>query len=616
MNSSLLLNVSDLGKKFGSRRLFSDVNFSLHSGERFGLLGPNGTGKSTLMKMISGQESVDEGEIVLPRGLRVIYLPQEEELPAKSSCLDLLVKTLGDNPIFASSEQHELEIEADLQLGRMGFEDSTKLIAELSGGWSKRLSIARALVQKPDLLLLDEPTNHLDLEGILWLENLLTQKSNELQGILMICHDRAFLERVCNRVAELNKQFNGNFFSCQGNYSRFIEKRSMLLAGMQKQQQKLDGLLKIELDWLSRSPKARTGKSQARIKKAWQMEEDFLKLDGQTKNSNISSLNFSGSARKTKKLLDVRKVEMGFIGDPLFSELSFCLGPGDRLGLVGANGCGKTTLINLVCKDLAPLKGNIVEADNLKIVRFEQNRELLDPESTLKESLSPGGDTLDWQGNRYHVNGWAKRFLFSEDQLIMKIRDLSGGEQARVLIARLMQMEADLLILDEPTNDLDIETRNLLEDNLRNFNGAMILVSHDRHLLDAVCSSLLYLDGKNGHNFLADSMQLEEKVKLMSRARNSFTEKEKSQKLKNSARKTTPKAKKLSFKEIREYEEIEAKIMLAEERLESANDQINNPETSANPKELAAACLELDQAQSSVDELYSRWEELEQKKQD
>ena len=351
-------------------------------------------------------------------------------------------------------------------LGRTGFDDFEQEAASLSGGWRKRLAIAEALVQQPDILLLDEPTNHLDLAGIAWLEKLL---QDEPFASVIVSHDRYFLENVTNEMVELSRVYPDGFLRTSGSYTTFLEKKEEFLHAQGKRQEALENLVKNEIAWLRRGAKARTRKSKARIGKAHQLMGELADLNTRTRTAS-TGIDFSATERQTKRLIELQDVAYNYAERPLFSKLDFAITAGMRVGLVGPNGSGKSTLLRLLQGELVPTGGTVRRADSLQVVYFDQNREL-DSSNTLRRALAPESDSVVYQDRVIHVASWAARFLFSGEQLNQPVANLSGGERARVLIARLMLQPADVLLLDEPTNDLDIPTLEILEESLLEYRG-------------------------------------------------------------------------------------------------------------------------------------------------
>src|SRR6267154_4936632 len=389
-------------------------------------------------------------------------------------------------------------------LGRAGFEDLEAQAIELSGGWQKRLAIVEALVQHPDIFLLDEPTNHLDLPGITWLEDLLEAAAF---ASVIVSHDRYFLENVTTDMAELNRIYPDGSLRVHGSYINFLEKKEEFLHAQSKRQEALENLVHGEIEWLRRGAKARTRKSKARISKAGELMGELADLNSRTR-STTAQIDFSATDRKTKRLIELQDVGYEIEDRVLFAGLNFILTAGSRVGLVGPNGSGKTSLLRLLRGEWTPTAGEIRRADWLRIVYFDQSRQL-DTNMTLRRALAPGGDSVVYQDRVIHVASWAAKFLFTGEQLNQPVSRLSGGERARVLIAQLMLQPADVLLLDEPTNDLDIPTLEILEQSLLEFRGALVLVTHDRYMLDRVSTIVLGLDGRGGVQAFADYGQWE-----------------------------------------------------------------------------------------------------------
>jgi ATP-binding cassette subfamily F protein uup len=590
-----LINVSGISKTFGIAPLFENISLNIGEGDRLGLIGPNGAGKSTLLEILTGRREPDTGNVALKKATRLAYVTQDSQFPEGLTVRQVVHRAMAEAKV---AEEEKLAREAET-LGRAGFEDFDQQAASLSGGWRKRLAIAEALVQSPDIVMLDEPTNHLDLAGIAWLEDLL---GNASFACVVVSHDRYFLENVATAMVELNPAFPNGTFYVGGNYSTFLEKKGEFLHAQAKHQDALENRVKTEMEWLRRGPKARATKSKARIDKAQEMIGELKDLKIRTR-VELTDIDFSATDRKTKRLVHLEGLSHGFGDSVLFDGTSFTITAGMRVGLVGANGSGKTTLLRLLKGEMAPMRGEIQRADNLRIVSFDQIREI-DQNLTLRRALAPDSDSVVYRDRVIHVASWAAKFLFTSEQLNQPVRRLSGGERARVLIAKLMLEPADLLLLDEPTNDLDIPTLEILEESLLEFQGAMVLVTHDRYLLDRVATVVLGLDGKGGAERFADYSQW------------NLWQVEKKKGDRSESGPTTPKAaavkKKLSYLEARDYETIEHRVTEAEIALEAQHDAVQHA-ASKGGKELDAAMAELEKRQSAVDELYARWAELEKK---
>ncbi len=592
---AVLLSCQALTKSYGSRPLFHDISLGIGDGERMGLIGPNGAGKSTLLKIFAGLEKSDRGTVSPRRGLRSAYIAQDDIFPAGATVESVLVDALAGEPL----DEIERDVRVDVALGRVGFDGRDQVVDTLSGGWKKRLSLARALVQDAELLLIDEPTNHLDLEGVLWLERLLQDAPF---AFVLISHDRVFLENVTNRVVELHPAYGEGYMSVNGTYSDFLIQREEYLAAQAHQESTLATQVKREIEWLRRGPQARTTKAQGRIQQAEKMIGDLAELKFRNAQNRSAGIDFSASGRQTRNLLVAKDVGIALGGRTLFQNLSLTLAPKMRLGLIGPNGSGKTTLIRLLISQLAPDSGTIKVADGLRVVLFDQNRQQLDKNLSLRDALSPGGDTVIYRDNPMHVSGWAKKFLFKTEQLQTPVKFLSGGEQARILIAQLMLQPADVLILDEPTNDLDIPTLEVLEDSLLSFPGALVLVTHDRYLLETVSTDLLALDGRGGTGHFASldqwqAAQAPPSAPVVARPRAPALI-----------------ANRLSTAERRELAGAEAKIGVAEEEVVALQRQLEDPAVASDAARLQEVWSALPRAQERVAALYARWEELEARK--
>jgi ATP-binding cassette subfamily F protein uup len=476
--------------------------------------------------------------------------------------------------------------------------------ASLSGGWRKRLAIAEALVQGPDILLLDEPTNHLDLAGIEWLEQLLEQAQF---AAVVVSHDRYFLENVATEMAELSRAYPNGLLRVTGNYSEFLVRKDEFLRAQERHQDALENRVRREIEWLRRGSKARTSKSKARIDKANDLIGELRDLNARTRTAT-ADIDFSATERKTKRLIELEGLSYAYGERTLFSKLDFTLTAGKRVGLVGPNGSGKTTLLRLLNGELTPTSGTIKKADLLKIVYFDQTRQL-DPEVTLRRALAPESDSVVYQDRVIHVASWAARFLFTGEQLNQPVGRLSGGERARVLIAKLMLQPADVLLLDEPTNDLDIPTLEILEESLLEFCGALVLVTHDRYLLDRVSTVVVGLDGQGGSGQFADYSQWEAWIRESRESKSA-----KKERPATIEQPQTGTKKKLSYIEAREYATIEHRIAEAEATLVAKRAAYEAPAIATDATRLIAAQTELEEAQAAVDILYARWHELEEKK--
>jgi ATP-binding cassette subfamily F protein uup len=600
--AELLVSCQDLAKAFGAEPLFEGLSLGVFEGDHVGLVGPNGSGKSTLLKILAGLEPPSSGTRAARRRLRIGYVPQDPGFEAGSSVGSVLRGALAELGL----DEHERDARVAVALGRSGFAGEEQATATLSGGWKKRLAIARELMSEPELLLLDEPTNHLDVEGILWLEELLPR---EPEAFVAVSHDRYFLEAVAGRVVELNRAYAAGLFDVRGRYSRYLEKKDELLAGQAAYQESLRNRVRGELEWLSRKARARTRKAQARIDEAARLSEELGDLDARSKPAAVG-LDWSATERRTKRLLVATGVTHGYGERRIVSGLDLVLGPGTRLGLLGANGSGKSTLLRLLAGQEQPDEGTVEHAPGLKVVVFDQHRSQLDPSVSLARTLSPHGDSVAFGGRPVHVAGWAKRFLFRSEQLETPVGRLSGGEQARAVLARLVLEPADLLLLDEPTNDLDIPTLEVLEESLLDFSGALVLVTHDRYLLDRVSTRIVALDGLGGAVAYAgyDQWEAARTSEASVPARPAAARRDA-----KPAPSETARPRKLGYQEQREWDAMEPRILEAEARLDAARAAAADPGVATDHAALTARLEELAAAQAEVERLYSRWAELEAK---
>ena len=596
---ALLLNTQALAKSYGPSFLFRNVSLSIHQGDRVGLIGPNGSGKSTLLEILASRREPDTGEVALRKGTRLAYLAQESHFAPGLTVREVIHRALA----AANVPESDWPARDAETLGRTGFEDFEVEAASLSGGWRKRLAIAEVLVQRPAIVLFDEPTNHLDLSGIEWLEKLLV---NAPFASVIVSHDRYFLENVPTVMAELNRAYPDGLLYVAGNYSTFLEKKSEFLHAQAKRQDALENRVTTELEWLRRGPKARATKAKARIDNANELIGELADIKSRARTTN-TDFDFVATDRKTKRLIHLENVTYGYDGRTLIDGLTFTLTAGTRVGLVGANGSGKTTLLRLLRDEFPPLKGTIERADNLRIVYFDQNRQL-DPDLTLRRALAPDSDSVIYRERVIHVAAWADRFLFTGEQLNQPVRRLSGGERARVLIANLMLEPADVLLLDEPTNDLDIPTLEILEESLLDFPGALVLVTHDRYLLDRVSTVVLGLSGQGATERFADYSQWDSWQQQRKQAKPKSAPAE----LRPQSSSTSSK-KKPSYLDAREYETIEQRVAEADAALDEKRAALQDPALTNDGRLLEQAYAELEAAQDVLDALYARWAELEQK---
>jgi len=605
-----ILNAQGVSKRFGATPLFENISFAVNEGDRIGLIGPNGAGKSTLLAVLAGEIEPDTGEVSVRRRARIGYVKQISEYARGATVRSVLEAALEGAAVPTNEREQRLRE----TLGRAGFADdgadtSIRMDAgasTLSGGWRKRLAIAEAMVTQPDVLLLDEPTNHLDLEGIEWLEDTLRTARF---ACVVVTHDRYFLENAASEVVELSRVYAEGVLRVRGTYSKFLEGRELYLEAQTKMQEGLRNRVKTEIEWLRRGPKARATKAKARIDNAHGLIGKLAEVDARTRTSS-AGIEFSATDRQTKRLIELEDVSISLGGREIVGHVSFGVTNGMKLGLVGPNGSGKTTILRAMSGELAVTKGTVKRANGLRIVYFSQMREI-DPTLTLRRALAPDSDSVIYQDRIVHVASYANKFLFTGDQLNQPVDRLSGGERARVLIARLMLQPADVLMLDEPTNDLDIPTLEILEESLLEFTGALVLVTHDRYMLDRVSNIVLGLDGHAHARTFADYSQWEDwKGSEVGYATNQQAAANSSQKA--SASSNTGK-KKLSYLEQREFDGIEALVDKADARMAAAHDLLEDPKVVTDAAALTAALAEMEAAQAEHDAVYARWAELTEK---
>ena len=606
-----LITCKNLSKSFGAQSLFKNISLVVNSDEKIGVIGPNGSGKSTLLKILCGLEEADGGQVVRQKFIRLSYLAQEDAFLEDEGITANLMATLTGEDLEETAKYNRVRT----VISRAEFPDSEAPVKNLSGGWRKRLSICRAMLLSPDVLIMDEPTNHLDIEGILWLEKMLGGTMAP-SAYLLVSHDRHFLENCTNRIIELSAAYPEGTLQVEGPYSRFLEIKETFLVGQQEEEERLANKARREIEWLRRGPKARATKAKYRIDEAYKLTDELAEVKARNRAISKVQIDFEATGRKTRKLLEAQGLTKAYGDRELFSGLHIILSPGSRLGLLGRNGCGKSTLMKIIAgatgsAEVLPDAGTIKTADNVKVVSFDQNRTTIDPAVTLRRALAPEGDSVVYCGRSLHVASWAKKFLFRPDQLETPVGQLSGGEQARILIAGLMRQPADILLLDEPTNDLDIASLDVLEASLVEFPGALVLVTHDRFLLDRVCHRLLGFGGRQGVSYYADYEQWLEDLPEPAKKEEV---KEKSWP-KNGKSSEQDKGKgRLSYMDQREYDRIESTINSQESLVAELEQMMGRPDVASDPQKLDECWQKLETARLEVERLYHRWDELEEKK--
>ena len=612
----MLLHARNISKTHGVRTLFDGISVRVDQGDRIGVIGPNGAGKSTLLKILAQQYPPDTGEIMTPSAVSSVYIPQDDLFEDGISVFDAVLARAPEH----AANHLDPETITEIALSRVGFETEqwTMQAAMLSGGWRKRLSSACALSScgnEPDLVLLDEPTNHLDLDGIAWLEDFLTSRigGQLAYASVFVTHDRRFLETVATRIIELSDAYPGGLLSVDGNYTEFVRRRAEFVDGQAKAAQSLANQVRQDDAWLARGPQGRQTKQKKQIDASADRRAQLgeLKARNEAATNTGAKVEFSSTERQTKKLIAATGISKSYGENKLFTDLDLVLGVGDCIGLLGANGSGKTTLIKALTGELESDTGEIQYSDPLpRVVVFSQHRQDFPPSMPLSEALCPVSDRVEFRGKTMHVKSWSRRFMFRDEQLDQPVGSLSGGELARVHIARIMLEAADVLVLDEPTNDLDIPTLELLEESLSDFPGAVILVTHDRMMLEKLSTRIVVLDG-TGEQQTCPS--LEQAIRVLNKKADEITSANmpKAAQEKTAKVRDTSKPKKLSYKDQREFDGIEEKIIEADEKVEAAQSAMGDPKILADHAKMTQACTSLDEAQAESARLYARWEELE-----
>ncbi|NQV50910.1 MAG: ABC-F family ATP-binding cassette domain-containing protein [Candidatus Marinimicrobia bacterium] len=590
MAPNVLISTQNIHKSYSNTLLFKDLSISILPGERIGLIGPNGAGKSTLLKILAGIEQVDEGELAFSSKIRVAYLPQIDVFDEQSTIREIL---LSQFPVHM--EDWEIQKQLNELQDQAQFSDLDLAFGNLSGGWKKRVGIAATLAQACDLVLLDEPTNHLDLQGILWLESLLQTASF---AFVLISHDRFILENTCNSIMDLDRRYKQGHLKVRGNYSQFLQDQEKYFNDQRAEELTLSNKVRREIDWLRRGPKARTTKAQYRIDKAHGMIDDLTELKQRNNLPTEAGISFEAGDRRSKKLLHARGLAKARGGKTLFKDLEIFLSPGMKIGIMGANGSGKSSLINILRGELKPDQGELDLAQGVHIITLDQNRKLPDENLSLKRALSPDGDTVIFQGNPLHISAWAQRFLFQKEQLELPVAQLSGGERARVLLAKLMLDTAEILILDEPTNDLDIPTLEVLEDSLLDFAGALLLITHDRFLMDSVCDQIIYLVGDGTVKVFADTYQLTAFQRSLDTP----------EPIKETRSPSNNKVRHQHLKTLRKsFTKVERDIEQAEARKSELDLELHDPVNATDPGKLAECSAAIEKLNSEIDALLESW---------
>ena len=642
-----LYTINDAQLAYGHVALLDHTDFALEEGERVGLIGRNGTGKSSLLKIIAGLQHADDGIVARQQGLRCTYVEQEPIFEPEHTVLHAVASGAGDaaellerydalteqlntvedsTAILSEMEQVQTALEAcdgwtlharvQTTLTQLGL-DAHALCGALSGGVQKRVALARALVQNPDVLLLDEPTNHLDMSAIAWLEDLLR---NFKGAVLFITHDRAFLDNVATRIVELDR---GILRSYPGNFSAYQTTKAQQLADEAVENAKFDKLLAQEEVWIRKGVEARRTRSVARIGRLKEMREQRLNRREQTGNVRMDVAQADRSGKVVAEMVEVSK---SFGERVIVRDFTANIVRGDKIGLLAGNGMGKTTLLKLILGELAPDSGTIKNGTNLQIAYFDQMRSQLDLEKTLADTISPGSDWVEINGTRKHVIGYLGDFLFAPQRAHSPVKSLSGGERNRLLLARLFAKPANVLVLDEPTNDLDIETLELLEELLQDYTGTLFLVSHDRQFLDNVVTSVIAAEPKEGMwreyvgGFYDWQRQSGQSVPVgMEQIVAAGVEKQPTPEPETKSnpfeKKSSSNKVKLSYKEQRELESLPAQIEALESEQKTIEAQLADGSIFVNdPDRGVQLSTRLGEIEEALMNALERWDELENRK--
>lgn len=601
---AILISAHKLTKIFSSRTLFDELTFSIESGERIGLIGPNGAGKSTLLKILAGMTDLDGGTLSVQRGLRIGYLEQVPQF-SDGATVHSSVMEGSQDPYDWEEIARADEIMSKLSLTE-GEVNPDKLVADLSGGWKKRVALARELIKQPNLLLLDEPTNHLDIESILWLENLLARSTF---ATITITHDRLFLQKVSNKIFELDRRHPDGLLKINGDYAKYLEVRSDLLSAQEQHETKLKNTLRRETEWLRRGPQARLKKQQARIDQAGELKSQVEDLTSRNTVQKIQ-IDLQGLEKNPKKLIDAKNISKKYRNNVVVPPLDLLITPKRRIGLIGPNGSGKSTLIKLLTGKEKSDTGSVFHAEKLEVSYFEQNRESLDQEKTVYKTVCPDGDFVSYGEGMMHAKSYLNRFLFTYEQMDMPVRKLSGGEQSRLLLAKLMLRKCNVMILDEPTNDLDISTLDVLQEILAEFNGAIILVTHDRFFLDQVSNLLLAFGVDSAGNKTITPMVGLDQWEEWYEGQTQLVQKLKTTSKNAANTPASTKKKKLSFKDQFELDHMEENIQKAESLLAGLTKESTKPENISDSKKIIEITKKMSEVQAEIDRLYAKWTEL------
>ena len=621
MNEGVLISAQDLVLNINDRALLDRASLALSAGDRIGLVGRNGAGKSTFMRLLAGEAEADDGVITRRRELVTGYLSQAFELDPEITVIEAardgarhvlaLIHEFENLPGYSSRHDHLEERIQQLEgwtvdsrvrtaLNQLGCPPDDRKIGGLSGGERRRVALARALIARPDFLMLDEPTNHLDTESVEWITEFLAGYPG---GLLVVTHDRHFLDSVATTIVELR---NGKFERYDGNYSEYLLQRAEKLATEELTEHKRQMFLRREIEWVRRRPKAQTSKSQARLDRFSAAESA-----GPPPSESEMELVIPPPPPLGNRVVDIEGVGMQFGGRRLFSDLSLNFAGGTRIGVTGRNGLGKTTLLRILLGEMPPTEGDVRIGSLTRFNYVDQGRLRVNEERTVLEEVSDGTEWVQWGDEKLSLRGYLKRFLFTDDRITTQVKHLSGGERSRLLLARVLKRGGNFLVLDEPTNDLDLQTMRVLEEALTLFPGCVLVVSHDRYFLNRVCTGILAFEGEGQVTFSEGNYDyyLEKRRRAASGSGGGARE----FKVTGSpAGSKAGKPRKLSFKEQRELEGIEAVIQVAEAEVTEREAQFVDPEfVRKNGARMQALLAELETSKTKVAVLYARWEELE-----
>ena len=613
----------NLNLSIGRQIIFDDADMYIASGERVALIGRNGGGKSTLLKIVAGMEQPSSGNISVSKGCRIAYMPQDPVFESDKKVGEVVAEGLQyfeelleaynrQSPHSAAAVELEHKInfhqawnyenKLDTMVDKLDL-DREKLFTQLSGGEMRRVLLARALISEPDLLLLDEPTNHLDVGTVSWIENFLASYRG---ACLFVTHDRYFLDRIANRIVELS---NGKFFSCVGSYADFLEAKEAHEYAEDAEADKREKFLRLEIDWVRRSPKARLRRNLGRLRRF----EELSAIDRPKRVGNVELI-IPAPSRLGNKVVELEDVSFSFGDRKLINNLSCEFPQGSKTGIIGPNGIGKTTLLKLITGSLAPQSGNIHIADTVEFNYIDQTRIALDPEQTVAEAVAGDSDSVNLGTDKISIWGYLKRFLFEDERINTKVKYLSGGEKARLLLAIVLKQGGNFLILDEPTNDLDLPTLRVLEEALCNYSAPVIVVSHDRYFLNRVCNRIISFDAKEGivvQEGDYDYFAFKQAQKQAEKAEAAAPVK----KEQPAAAPVKKQQQKLSYKEQKELDGMEEAVMEKEELISSIEAEFTAPDFyTTRAKEAPVLQAKLDAARAELDALYARWEELENKR--